>query len=169
MNLRFSTLIALIVFGVTFRWLPHPPNFSPIAALALFGGAYLTHKHLSLILPLVVLFLSDLLLGLHSLIPVVYGCFLLTVFLGWNLQNKLKGSRIIAFSITSSMIFFVVTNFAVWAFSGLYPLTASGLTACYVAAIPFFANEVVGTLVYSSILFGAFEILQAKIPALAKN
>ncbi len=151
---------ALIAIAALSRLLPHPPNATPIAAMALFGGAYLTDRRLALLIPLAAMLLSDLLLGLHSLLPVVYGAFVLTVLLGRWLRGRITPPRVAAATLASSVLFFVVTNFAVWAWGGLYPKTPAGLAEAYIAAIPFFRNTLVGDAVYTVVLFGGYALLE---------
>lgn len=166
---RFIVLVAMILAGAASRLIPHPPNVASITAVALFGGAYLTDKRLSLIVPLAALFLSDLILGFYSHMEVVYGSFLLVVCLGFWLQRKRSALRIAGAAIASSVIFFVITNFGVWAFSSLYPKTAAGLLACYLAAIPFFQNTLVGDALYTAVLFGGFALAEKLFPILRER
>lgn len=149
----------LILLAVLSRLLPHPPNFTPIAALALFGGVYL-EKRLALLLPLLVMVVSDSLIGFHATIPWVYGSFIVTALIGLWLKKHKQPQYILGAAVASSLVFFLVTNFGVWTLpmSG-YPPTLSGLAQCYVAAIPFFKNELLGSLAYTSILFGLYEVL----------
>jgi hypothetical protein len=157
---RPFVVMALIATAALSRLLPHPPNATPIAAMALFGGAYLTDRRLAWLIPLAAMLLSDLVLGLHPLLPVVYGAFALTVLLGRWLRGRLTPPRVAAATVASSVLFFVVTNFAVWAWGGLYPKTPAGLAAAYVAAIPFFRNTLVGDAVYTVVLFGGYVLLE---------
>jgi len=112
------------------------------------------------------MFLADLVIGLHDLVPVVYGCIALTVALGFGLRGKVGALRVAGYSVGSAVLFFVTTNFFVWLTSGMYPLDATGLVACYVAAIPFFKNTLLGTLFWSAVLFGGFELLRRQYLAL---
>ena len=150
-------LASLLVLAAVFsRLIPHPPNFTPIAATALFGGAYFNDKKLSFAIPLIALFLSDLILGLHTLLPVVYACFALIVLIGFRLRENKSVTKVGIAAISSSVIFFIVTNFGVWLIGSYYSKTIEGLTACYVAAIPFFQNSLSGDLFYTGVLFGGF-------------
>src|SRR5438128_8384087 len=120
---RFLVLIGLILAAATSRLIPHPPNFSPIGAMALFGGACFAQKRWAFILPIAALLLSDLALGLYRLMPVVYGSFALIVCLGFCLRRHRKAVPIAGAALTSSVLFFVLTNFGVWALGSLYPKT----------------------------------------------
>ncbi len=166
LNSRFLVLLIIIVSVALVRLLPHPPNFTPVLALAMFGGAYLTDKRMAFGLALGAMFLSDLLLGLHTTMIFVYACLGLLVYFGIKMQNKLSIGRVAGAGLAGSVIFFIVTNFGVWLTAGYYPLTFEGLTAAYIAAIPFFHYTLASTLIYSAVLFGGFEFAQRKFPAL---
>ena len=169
MNSRLITL-SLIIFAIAmFRLLPHPPNVSPVAAMALFGGAYFTDKRIAFIVPFLALLLSDLLIGLHDTMVYVYAGFALTVVIGFWIGRKMNFSRIAFAVIASSLLFFIITNFGAWATSGLYPMTSEGLLQAYIAAIPFFQNSLLGNLLFATLMFGGYALLQRNIPALSEN
>lgn len=157
-------ILGLIVVGAVARFLPYPPNFSPIGAMALFAGATLGSRFRAALVPLTAMFLSDLWLGMHTLMPVVYGCFLFNVWLGSRLQSRLQPLRIAGMSVAGAVFFFIVTNGACWVMS--YPATWSGLVSCYTLAIPFFQNTLMGDLFFSAVLFGAFALAQWRFPVL---
>jgi hypothetical protein len=165
-KLRFTVLTAIILTAAGFRILPHPPNFSPIAALALFGGAQFASKRAAFLVPLAAMFLADLVLGLHALIPVIYACFALIVFLGFRIRQQRSAGGIAAAALVGSVLFFTATNFAVWAISGIYPKTIAGLTECYAAAIPFFQNTLAGDLFFTTVLFGGMALAELQYPKL---
>ncbi len=156
----------MILAAAASRLIPHPPNFSPIAALALFGGAQFGDKRLAFLVPLAAMFLSDLVLGLHSLILVIYGCFALIVCFGFWVRQKQNVRRIGAAVLAGAILFFIVTNFGVWATGSFYPKSGGGLLTCYVEAVPFFWNTLAGDLCYSGILFGALHAAEWRWPAL---
>ena len=147
----------LIILGILLRFLPHMPNVSPLAAIALFGAFYLPNKRLALIVPLALMIISDMFLGLHDIIVFTWGSTILISIVGLALKKSKKITAIFAGSLIGSIIFFVVTNFGVW-YSGWYPATWAGLSTCFIAGIPFFRNFLASTLVYSSIFFGAYEL-----------
>ena len=149
---RFLFLAGMILLAAASRLIPHPPNFSPIAALALFGGAQFADKRLAFLVPLAAMFLSDLVLGLHSLIPVIYGSFALIVCLGFWLRRRQNVWAIGGAAVVGALLFFVLTNFGVWAMGQMYPKTPAGLIDCYVAAIPFFQNTLVEQSVLCSVV-----------------
>ncbi len=149
--------LLLVVTGIIFRFLPHAPNFSPVAAIALFAAAYLPNRRQALIVPLSLMIISDLFLGMHNVIVFTWGAILLVSLIGINFRKARKTTTVLGGSLLSSFTFFIVTNLGVW-MMGWYPKTAAGLMQCYIAAIPFFRNFLAGTLVYSFILFAAYEI-----------
>lgn len=178
-------LAGMIVVAALTRLLPHPPNFSPVEAVALFGGAYFASRAAAIAVPLVAMFISDLALGAmlggtyfeHFTSPAylatwltVYACVALSAVLGFGLRGRVSGARVLGFSLIGSVLFFVLTNFAVWATAT--PLTAhpacvsGGLLPCYAAALPFFQWTVLGTLFYAALLFGGFALLRQRVPAL---
>ncbi len=168
---RFLTLVGITLVAAAMRLLPHPPNFTPIAAMALFGGAQYTSKRAAFVIPLAAMALSDVALGFgfHRLMPFVYGSFALIVCLGLWIRQRRSLLSIGAAALVGSVLFFVVTNFGVWLEGHLYPPTVEGLLACYVAAIPFFRNTLAGDAVYTIVLFGGFALAQKLFPALREN
>ena len=167
-NPRFVVL-TLIILGAAFtRLIPHYPNFTAIGAVALFGGAYFNKKWLAFIVPLAALFLTDLIIGFYSQMWVVYLSFLLIVVIGMSLQGTKKPGKVILASISASVSFFIITNFAMWYGSSLYPQNFTGIIESYTAAIPFFSYTLLGDLFYVGIMFGVFEIAKVKFPRLAQ-
>jgi len=161
---NFKNLISpllVILVAVLMRLLPHLPNFTPIAAMALFGGAYLNKKY-ALVIPLAAMFISDIFLGFNSTMPYVYGSFILTGIIGLWLKKHKSAKNVVCSSLVSSILFFLITNFGVWA-AGWYPRTLSGLMESYVMGIPFFKSTVLGDLCYSGVFFGAYELAQLLI------
>jgi hypothetical protein len=163
---RLLVLIAMVLAAALSRIIPHPPNLASISAIALFGGAYFSDKRLAFLVPLAALFLSDLILGLYSHMEVVYLSFALIVCIGLWLQKRRSAIHIAGAALASSVLFFLLTNFGVWAFESLYPKTIEGLIACYVAAIPFFQNTIEGDLFFTAVLFGGFALLERSFPKL---
>lgn len=151
--------LSIILFAVILRLVPHPPNVAPIAAMALFGGTYLNKKY-ALIVPLITMFVSDIFLGFHDTMLFVYGSFLLTGLIGTWIKTHKTVSTIIAASLVSSLLFFIITNFGVWLVGNMYPKTILGLLQSYTMAIPFFRNTIVGDLLYAGLFFGSFAIIQ---------
>ena len=167
--IRPITLTAIILATALFRLVPHWPNFTPIAALALFGAAMFERKWLGLVAPLVAMLLSDALIGFHGSMGAVYFSFGLTWLLGvWALSGKLTVGRIAVASVTSSTLFFLITNFAVWYGSSFYPQNIPGLIGCYISGLAFyngtsfFLNGLAGDLFFSALLFGGYYLLQLR-------
>ena len=171
-------LAGLILLAALSRLLPHPPNFSPVEAIALFGGAYFASRAWAFAVPMLALLASDLVmaavigdtyagyLGGVSFWS-VYACIALTVAMGAGLRGKASGPRLLGYSLAGSVLFFVVTNAAAWFASPFYPQTAAGLGAAMVAGSPFFQWTVLGTLAYAAILFGGFALLRRRLPVLS--
>ena len=162
--LEFSIALLLILMGVSLRFLPHPPNFAPIVAIALFSGAYLSRK-IALILPLATMAISDVFIGYYEpkLMASVYGSFLLCVVLGFWLKKHKRWYTVLGSSLLSATLFFVITNFAVWAFTPWYEKSIFGLIQCYLMALPFFRNALLGNLFYATSLFGIYEAVDVWI------
>ncbi len=177
-NTRLLT-IGAIMFGMALtRLLPHPVNFTPMAAIAVFGGAQLMHNRHRFGLMLLAALLSDLLVNSllynyndlsYFLEPGtlgIYGCYMFFVWMGTTLK-KVNVVGVGSRSILASAVFFIVSNLTLWAGSTFYTQDLTGLMACYIAAIPFIQNSFAGDLIYSGILFGGFALLQKRIPVLA--
>lgn len=167
MKPRFTLIVAMIFGAAALRLVPHPANFDAIGALALFGGAHLGDKRWAFLIPLAALFLGDVIIGFHAQMPLVYGVFALMVCMGFALRERRTPLSVAGVAVAASILFFVVTNFGVWALDALYPMTFQGLVTCYVAAIPFFANTLAGNLFYSAVLFGGFALAERKVPVFA--
>jgi uncharacterized protein DUF6580 len=165
-HFRLVALLSAIVAAAALRLMPHPPNFSPIDAMALFSGAYLSRRAIAFVAPLAALLLSDLVLGFYSGMATVYATVALIVVIGWWVAPRRTPSSIAAAAIASSVVFFAITNLGMWLFSGFYPLTFAGLGACFVAAVPFFQNTVAGDLFYAALLFGGFRLAELMVPRL---
>lgn len=163
---RLLVLLSLVAAAAAARLLPHPPNVTPVAAIALFGGAYISDTRLAFVVPLAAMFLSDMMLGFYPHMEVVYLSFAVIVGIGLLLRHHRRLVPIVGATLAAAVLFFLLTNLGVWAFSGLYPKTLAGLTTCYVAAIPFFRNMLLGDLVYAALLFGGFRLLERALPAL---
>ena len=169
----------MILLAASTRILPHPYNVTPVAGMALLGAAYFTNRYVALLVPFLALWLSNL--ALDNLLyasyyegfvwfsqPVVFLAFGLIVVLGWLMLKKVTPLRLFGASLGSSVLFYLVSNFGVWMNDGMYPADLSGLMACYAAGLPFFRNTLLGDLFFVSVLFGTFEWLQYRFPALKK-
>ncbi|MBU4284992.1 hypothetical protein KKF60_00535 [Patescibacteria group bacterium] len=156
--------IAFVVIGAALRFAPHFPNFAPIAAMALFGGVYLNKKY-ALIVPIVAIFVSDLFIGFYDakLMAGVYLSFILVGLIGLFIKKHKNIGTIIGGTVLGSVLFFLITNFAVWAFYSWYPHTLNGLSQCFTMALPFFRGTLIGDLFYVAILFGVYEVVIASV------
>lgn len=167
-NLLYRTLLALamIVLAAALRIAPHPWNFAPVGAMALFSGATIRNRALAFLFPILTLFAGDIFIGFHKLMPVVYASFLVSVAIGLWLRERRTVGRVGLATLLGAIQFFFITNFAVWAFGLTYPRTSAGLLACYVAGIPFFRNTLAGDAVYVVLLFGGLALAERAFPAL---
>ena len=158
------SVLAIILAAALVRCVPHPPNFVPTVAIALFAGSHLNNRLGAFLIVGISMLIGDLILGLHSVMWATYLSLALIVLLGWAISTggSLKIRGITAASVAGSTIYFVITNFAVWT-SGwmeeLYPATMQGLLTCYTAALPFFGNAIIGDLFYTAVLFGAYRLV----------
>jgi hypothetical protein len=154
------TLI-LLIFGIAMRFLPHEPNFTPVSAIALFGGVYLSKRY-AILLPLLLMIFSDLVIGLHDTIAFTWGSFVLIAAMGVWLKNRKTPWLILASSAISALLFFLVTNFGAW-LTDLYPHTWEGFLTCYTLAIPFFRNTLISSILYAVFLFGVYELIYHRV------
>lgn len=177
MDNRMKVIAGFLLAGALIRLLPHPLNFTPIGAMALFGGACLRDKKLAFFLPMTALLLSDMLLeqlygtgrGFHATMLFVYGSMGLITLIGFMLRGREKFTHIALASLSGSVLFFAITNFGVWLVQNIYPKTSAGLAECYVAAIPFFGGTFLGDLFYNLVFFGGFALAGKMIPGLVKK
>lgn len=166
---RLIAILGAIVTAAALRLVPHPPNFTPIGAMALFGAAYLGRRPVAFAAPLGALLLGDLVIGFYPGMWVTYLSFALVVLVGWLALSRISVLRLGIAATASSILFFLVSNFGTWALSGMYPHTLTGLAACYVAAIPFFQNMLAGDLFFTALLFGGFALLERLVPVIRQG
>jgi hypothetical protein len=193
--LRTLLIFTLIVLAAALRLAPHPWNFTPVGAIALFSGAMVRDRRLAFLFPLLVMFATDAIIGFNKLSPLVYASFLLSVLIGrtvvgtrFSLPRRTKGEsprakresqpgappttkervvpRIAAATLLGALQFFLITNFGVWAFLNSYPRTSAGLAACYLAGVPFFWNTLASDALYATLLFGGFALAERLAPRL---
>lgn len=170
---RFIFITTAILIAAISRVFPHFDNFTPIAAMALFGGVYFSDKRLAFIVPLVAMIISDVIIelttgwGFHNTLIYVYVAFIITSAIGLYVRRNTSVQTVLGASLLSSLLFFIITNFGYWAANGGIG-GAGGLGVAYVTGIPFFAHTLLGDLFYNAILFGAFYLAQRRIPALIK-
>ena len=179
LSLRFSVITALILVAALSRLIPHPPNFAPIGGMALFGATYYVRKVWAYLIPVAAMWISDLILNnvvyaqyfdkfvwLYAGSLFTYAAFAIIVLMGTFTLRKVRVPQLLFSALGASVIFYLVSNFGVWLTSGMYPRSWEGLMACYVAAIPFFHNTVLGDLCYTAALFGLFESSLYLFPSL---
>jgi len=164
MNKKFAVASVLICLGAIYRLIPHPHNFTPVAAMALIGGLYVSKKYLAYLVPIMVLFISDLVLnntvnrvfiedqtGFIFWAPYMlytYSAILATVLIGVFMTNSSISGKILGGSLASAVMFFVISNFGTWLSSGIYSKDLSGLFTCFAAGIPFFGNTLLSNLFF---------------------
>lgn len=170
---RLKFVLALIGLAALSRLLPHPFNFTPIGAMALFAGTYISNKKHAFLLPVLTLLASDILLqlvngsGFYRDMIFVYGSFALITGIGFLLRGREQRQTIMVASLVSSIAFFLITNFGTWLMWDIYPKTGAGLISCYIAGIPFFKGTIMGDLFYNLALFGSFALAKWRFPVLA--
>jgi hypothetical protein len=154
-HIELTIALCLVSLGIILRLLPHPPNFVPLAAIALFGGAILPRK-LAVWVPLLAMIVSDAIIGFYSTMFVTWACFALIALASSIWLRKPSLVKAALFSLSSSVFFYIVTNFSVWAGTAMYAHTWKGLVDCYAMAVPFFRNTVLGDLFYTMAFFGLY-------------
>lgn len=163
-----AVAILLVILAISTRLLPHPANFAAVGAVALFSGTYLK-KNYAIWLPLIIMVISDVIIGLHNLIFFTWGSFILIGCIGFWVRKNKNFHNVIFATVTGSLAFFFITNFAVWAFTPLYAKTSQGLLECFVMALPFFRNSFLGDAFYVGVLFGAYESSRYLLPKIREN
>jgi hypothetical protein len=164
---RAALITVIVLASAALRVVPHPIDFTPIGALALFGGAYFASKRAAIAVPLLALLAGDMFVGFHPLIPWVYASFLVNVAIGFWLHRNKSASRIAGATLAGAIQFFLISNFAMWASSiGNYPKNGGGLAECYIAALPLFWNTLAGDAFYVALLFGGMALAEKRFPSL---
>lgn len=166
MKPRFATLTALVFIAALSRLIPHPWNFTPIAAMALFGGAQFADKRAGFLVPLLAVLVSDIALGFSATVWANYVAFAVIVVIGWTLRQNKTASRVVLASLSASVSFFFITNFAHWVITEQYAKSTAGLVQCFAMAVPFFRNTLLGDLFYTGVLFGSFALVERRFPRL---
>lgn len=175
-------VITLMILAATFsRLIPHPFNFAPIGAVAIFGAAYFSNRIAAFLVPMLAMWLSDVVMNntlyanyyhhnfwlYPTAFPWNYVVFPLIALVGILLLKKVKLTNVVMAALSASVIFFVVTNFGCWLGNPVYTQNITGLLASYTAGLPFFGSTVAGDLFYTGVLFGVFELAKSKFPKLA--
>ena len=178
---RFIFITGIILLAAFSRMIPHMQNFSPLGAIALFGGAHLTKKWQAFLIPILATWLSDLFINnviyaqyntgfvwFYEGFYWQYGSYLIITLASIFILNKMTAPRMILGILSSTAIFFFITNAGCWLGNVAYPQNFTGLMSCYAAGIPFLKGTLLGDVFYSGVLFGAFYFTQIKYPALVK-
>lgn len=151
---RILVILGFVVIGVMSRLIPHPPNFTALNAMALFGAFYFGSRSVTLGVVLSTLLISDLFLGNHTTLPFVYISFILIMAIGYSLKERLAAHLMLLVGVGTSLLFFLVTNFGSWMTNAMYPKTMQGLALCYTAALPFLTHQLMGDLLYGALFLG---------------
>lgn len=157
---KHFVIIAFMLIAVLFRLFPHLPNFTPVTAIALFGGLYFKNKKMAYLVPVFIMALSDAFLGFYTISVFVYAAFLFVSFIGTQTRKPSVFTIMLG-----SLSFFVVTNFGVWLIG--YPKTWTGLFECYTLALPFFRNSLLGDFFYSGLMIYGYRFVEKKYLNLA--
>lgn len=157
-----QTIVALtmIVLAAVLRIVPHPWNFTPIGAMALFSGAVVRDRRIAFLFPVLTLAAGDIFISITKFELLVYGSFLVNVFIGLWLRRRRTPARIGAATLLGAVQFFLVTNFGVWMFLNTYPKTAAGLVSCYATGVPLFWNTLAGDALFVALLFGGYALAE---------
>ncbi|MDP4231187.1 MAG: hypothetical protein Q8916_12370 [Bacteroidota bacterium] len=172
---EFLLAAGLVVIGIATRLLfnaLHVYNFNAVIASAIFAGAYLSRSKYGLLVPMITMFATDAIFKFYDLpfMAVVYGSFILAYFIGTGYSKKPSLLRYIGVTLGGSLVFFIVTNFAWWPFyTTLYPHTIGGLIQSYTMALPFYRNSLLSDLLFTSVLFGGFEMAKVFLPRVKKE
>lgn len=161
MNREKTILVSLTICMVLlFRWLPHPPNFTPIIGLSIMSATLFKSKKSHFLFPLLLMFVTDVFIGFHTLMPFVYGAILVTTTSGYILKKHTHITTAIGCSLLSSIIFFLISNVGVWMTGTLYAKSMTGLIQCFTAAIPFFHNTVLSTVLFVGVIVSIYKLLK---------
>ena len=180
LNLQNGVLSIIILLAAFTRIMPHPPNFSPMAAIGLFGAAHFAKKWQAFFIPLIGIWISDLVINnyvysssssnfvwFYSGFYWQYMSYILIIFTGLFIFNRgISLTKTAGGMISSSGIFFLVSNFGVWAGGTMYPKNFSGLITCYAAGVPFIHNTIISDVLFTTVLFGTYYLLQVEYSSL---
>ena len=139
-------LILLLAFS---RLIPHPPNFTPIVAVAIMSGYFFTNIRLSFIVLLISMLLADVFVGFYNNMFFVYASLFIITLTFFKVSNRINFKSLFIYGFVGSLVFYIVSNFGVWIVGDLYEKNLNGLITCYYLAIPFFKNTILSTLIFS--------------------
>ena len=160
--------LGLIILLALSRLIPHPPNFTPILGMAVFSGAIINKKIVAYLVPLAAMLLSDLYLGFHSGMPIIYFTLAICVLIGTFIESRVTILNSILGITAGVLVFYLITNFTVWYGSGMYENSLSGLITCYVMGLPFLQNTFISSLIYGMGAFLIYEVINKRL-ILANN
>jgi hypothetical protein len=170
LNPRFYTLLGIVLAVSLYRVIPHAPNFTPVLAVALFSGAHFSDRRTAILVSLLGMLLADFFLGFHPTIVFVYVSILMIVILGGFLKTRKAMPVVLLATVMASLLFFVLTNFGAWlSLPAFYSRDLDGLLAAYIAAIPFYQNTLLSSLLFSALLFGGFRLIEQFHPRLVSD
>ena len=180
LTLKFGIIAGMIALAAASRFLPHPPNFTPITGMALFGAAHFTKKYWAFIIPFAALWLSSLVIDNIFMAqyytefqwfsqPYVFAALAMITAVGIVFLKKVSLKNLLGTSLLASTVFFLITNFGSWMmdFAGLYTDDISGLLTAFSAGLPFFLNTLIGDLFYVGVLFGGYELVKNRLSRLS--
>ena len=160
--------LGLIILLALSRLIPHPPNFTPILGMAVFSGAIINKKIVAYLVPLAAMLLSDLYLGFHTGMPIIYFTLAICVLIGTFIESRVTILNSILGITAGVLVFYLITNFTVWYGSGMYENSFSGLITCYVMGLPFLQNTFISSLIYGMGAFLIYEVINKRL-ILANN
>lgn len=165
MNANKQILLGLMIVAVLSlsRLIPHPPNFTPILGMAVFSGAIISKRYIAYLVPLAAMLLSDLYLGFHASMPIIYFSLALCVLIGTIIESRVSILNSFLSISLGVLLFFLITNFMVWYGSGMYELSISGLMTCYLMGLPFLQNTFISSILYGMGAFLIYDILNKRI------
>jgi hypothetical protein len=170
---RFYFITSAVVLAALTRFIPHEPNFTAVGSMALFAGALMPKRWMSLLVPMITLLLTDLVLGFHNTMWAVYGSFAIITMMGWMLSKRQNTVNIIGASVVAALFFFFTTNAAVWIMdinspAPFFSSDFSGLMACIEMGLPFLKNQILSQALFGAVLFGTYYLVKSKKPALVQ-
>ena len=165
MNANKQILLGLMIVAVLSlsRLIPHPPNFTPILGMAVFSGAIISKRYIAYLVPLAAMLLSDLYLGFHASMPIIYFSIAVCVLIGTIIESRVSILNSFLSISLGVLLFFLITNFMVWYGSGMYELSISGLMTCYLMGLPFLQNTFISSILYGMGAFLIYDILNKRI------
>ena len=164
MNANKQILLGLMIVAVLSlsRLIPHPPNFTPILGMAVFSGAIISKRYIAYLVPLAAMLLSDLYLGFHASMPIIYFSIAVCVLIGTIIESRVSILNSFLSISLGVLLFFLITNFMVWYGSGMYELSISGLMTCYLMGLPFLQNTFISSILYGMGAFLIYDILNKR-------